>query len=232
MKTIAITVLLVLFFVPVVAQEEQKEQTREEQVLNSSSQLVMSKGLHSNLSINLPDVKKKLIDRVWSNYTRSRFDSRARYDRKAKEFKAEGAKVNAVASYPVNLVSRSSQLGSGVQFNLWIDMQGAYLSRDVSPRRMSDAYSILEDFAREVEREKIRLKIEEEEKNLNRLKNDLRQLKNANIRYHREIEFAEARIKKAKENIIKNEKDQVGAAQRIEAQIQALEAVKRLLLQF
>ncbi|MBK7478182.1 MAG: hypothetical protein IPI11_20025 [Haliscomenobacter sp.] len=96
---------------------------------------------------------------------------------------------------------------------------------------MSDAYAILEDFAREVEREKIRLQIEEEEKNLNRLENDLRQLKNAKIRYHREIEFAEARIQKAKENIIKNEKDQVGAAQRIEAQIQALEAVKRLLTQ-
>ena len=96
---------------------------------------------------------------------------------------------------------------------------------------MSDAYSILEDFAREVEREKVRLQVEEEEKNLNRLEGDLRQLKNANIRYHREIEFAEARIKKAKENIIKNEKDQVGAAQRIEAQLQALEAVKRLLAQ-
>ncbi|MBK8044177.1 MAG: hypothetical protein IPK21_16920 [Haliscomenobacter sp.] len=143
----------------------------------------------------------------------------------------QGAKVNAVASYPVNLVSRSSQLGSGVQFHLWIDMQGAFLSREVSPRRMSDAYSILEDFAREVEREKVRLQVEEEEKNLNRLEGDLRQLKNANIRYHREIEFAEARIKKAKENIIKNEKDQVGAAQRIEAQLQALEAVKRLLAQ-
>ncbi|MBK8655705.1 MAG: hypothetical protein IPN20_17755 [Haliscomenobacter sp.] len=231
MRMFAITVLLVLFFVPVVAQEEQKEQTREELFENSPSQLVMSKGLRSNLSITLPDVKKKLIDRVWSNYTRSRFDSRAKYDRKAKEFIAAGAKVNAVAAYPVNLVSRSSQLGSGVQFHLWIDMQGAFLSREVSPRRMSDAYSILEDFAREVEREKVRLQVEEEEKNLNRLEGDLRQLKNANIRYHREIEFAEARIKKAKENIIKNEKDQVGAAQRIEAQLQALEAVKRLLAQ-
>ena len=58
----AITVLLVLFFVPVVAQEEQKEQTREEQFQNSPSQLVMSKVLRSNLRIPLPDVKKKLID--------------------------------------------------------------------------------------------------------------------------------------------------------------------------
>ncbi|MBK6950199.1 MAG: hypothetical protein IPH16_20855 [Haliscomenobacter sp.] len=154
MKILPITVLLVLFFVPVVAQEEQKEQTREELFQNSASQMIMSKGLRSNLSINLPDVKKKLIDRVWSNYTRSRFDSRAKYDRKAKEFVAEGAKVNAVASYPVNLVSRSSQSGSGVQFHLWIDMQGAFLNREVSPRRMSDAYAILEDFAREVERER------------------------------------------------------------------------------
>lgn len=219
MKTIAMVVLMVLLASPLVVLSQD--------TLELSG--LRAKGVQSSWSINLPNANKKLVQRVWADYARSHFNSRPKYDRKAKEFVAEGAQVSEISGYPIDLVSRTTQMGNSVQFLLQVDMQGAMLERSISPRRAAGTDLILEDFAREVEREKVRLHLKDEEKNMRKLEYELKALKNANIRYHREIEFAEERIKRAKENIIKNEKDQEAAVRRIENQIKVLEAVKRQL---
>ena len=122
-------------------------------------------------------------------------------------------------------------MGADVHFTLVVDAQSSFLNTGLTPRRASNAQSLLEDFALEVRREKIRMQVEEEEKNLKRMESSLQQLKNANVRYHREIEMAQQRIARANENIQQNEKDQVTAADQIKAQAKLLEAVKKQLSQ-
>lgn len=196
---------------------------------SEESERAMSRGMRSSLTIELPEVDRKLVSRIWAEYTRTNFRSRSKYDRKAKEWIAAEARVPAISVEPVNLHTRTTQLGENALFTLWVAEGSAFLSSNTFPRKTMEARYILEDFYRNVEREKVNLRVAEEEKNLRKLENEYQQLQAAQERYYREIEFAEERIRKAKANIIQNEKDQVSALDRIEAQRQAVEAVRRML---
>ena len=192
----------------------------------------MSRGWRTNISISLPEVKKSMINRLWADYTRNRFGSRVKYDRKTRELVALDANVNTLSAGRVNLIGQTAQSGRDVRFNLSVEIPEMPASTAAfTSRRAPDASFILKDFAREVEREKIRLRIIEEDRNLRKMENQLTQLKNANLRYHREIEYAEAKILKARENIAQNQKDQVLATEQIEKQKGLLVQVKRLLQQ-
>lgn len=237
MKNISIAVcVLCLLGTPVFAQEgkEKFEQAvMEEGTLDTP--LFTSKGVQTSLSINLPGVRKSVVNRVWNSYAHTHFGSKPKYNRKMKTYVALQANAPALASGPVDLVSRTSQIGEDVAFSLSvntpINMQAPFMSVAQVGRKGGNASTVLEDFALEVRREKIRIQIEDEEKNLRQMEGSLRQLKNANLRYHREIELAQQRIVRAKENIQQNEKDQVTAADQIKVQHKLLEAVKKQLSQ-
>jgi phage-related tail protein len=85
---------------------------------------------------------------------------------------------------------------------------------------------ILNDFVLEIEREKTRIHLKEEQKQLSQLERDLRKLKAANDRYYREIEMAKERILRMEENIIKNEAEQIEAVERIGQQQEVVKTVK------
>jgi|GEM_PF-3546335 hypothetical protein len=189
------------------------------------------KGWTNNASISLTGVKRNMVNRLWADFARNRFGSRVKYDRKTREFVALGANMGNGNIGQVNLVSQTAQSGRDVRFNLSVEYPAAALNGTFTTKRVADTPSILKDFAREVEREKVRLRIIEEDRNLQKMENELRQLKNTNLRYRREIEMAEAKILKARENIVQNEKDQVMAADRIEKQKGLLAQVKRLFQQ-
>jgi len=236
MKNISVAVLFLALGLPAFAQQLSKEdlqRTGNTSVKDGAPEVELyeERGIQTSLNISLPDVRKSVVDRVWKNYTRSQLGSTAKYNRKTREFVASQAKAPAISSGPVNLMSRTSQMGADVYFTLVVDAPSSFLSAGLTPRRASNAHSLLEDFALEVRREKIRMQIEEEEKNLKQLETSLSQLKSANLRYHREIEMAQQRIARANENIQQNEKDQVTAADQIKAQAKLLEAVKKQLSQ-
>lgn len=189
------------------------------------------KGWTNHTSISLTGVKKNMVNRLWADFARNRFGSKVKYDRKTREFVALGANMGNNNMGLVNLISQTAQSGRDVRFNLSVEYPTSSLNSPLTAKRVADTPSILKDFAREVEREKVRLRIIEEDRNLQKMEGELRQLKNANLRYHREIELAEAKILKARENIVQNEKDQVMAAERIEKQRGLVAQVKRLFQQ-
>ncbi len=233
MKNISIAVCMLCLLGTTVFAQEGKEKfeqaVMEEEMLDTP--VFMSKGVQTSLSINLPGVRKSVVNRVWNSYAQTHFGSRPKYNRKMKTYVALQANAPALASGPVDLVSRTSQIGEDVAFSLSVNTLAPFMSVAQVGRKGGNAPTVLEDFALEVRREKIRMQIEDEEKNLRQMEGTLRQLKNANLRYHKEIELAQQRILRAKENIQQNEKDQVTAADQIKAQHKLLDAVKKQLSQ-
>jgi len=84
-------------------------------------------------------------------------------------------------------------------------------------------------FALEVAKASIQQEIDAEDKQLNRMETDLRKLKSANERYHKEIEKAEEAIKKAEGNIVKNVRDQEETVKKIEMQKELLDQIRKKL---
>jgi hypothetical protein len=189
----------------------------------------------NTIGLTLRNVDDKLVKRVWADYAKKNLRSKVMYDRKTKKNIAENAQMRN--SDPVNLEFDLRPVGNDLSFSITFPESGANanIPNGMTARsanndryqRNRSAREMLEDFAKEVEREKIRLEAEEQEKILRKYESDLERLQNQNTRYRKDIEEAEEKIRKSKEAIIQNEKDQEAAQKLIQDQKRVVDEVKR-----
>ena len=226
-KLLLFTLLLLGFALHAQSEEAVEEYSKSLSFSSvSEGQELSSVGFRNSFSISLPTDDRKLAAKVWKTYVSSRFNGRTKYDRKAKEYITPNAMVSPVTSGSVNLVGKPEKFGGSVRFTLWLNEEGTYIKSAVSPSKAREIESILEDYVVQIEKEKVRLQLVEEEKELRKREHKLRRLINANERYHREIELAKERIKKMEENIIQNEQDQITANDDIIEQQEKVKQVK------
>lgn len=228
MKNIITIIVLSLLVSTLMAQRNAEVQEYSKGLSFASieeSEDLMSAGFRNSFSVTVPSGDKRLVARVWKDYVSSHFDGRTKYDRKAKEFVTANAKIGPIGPGNTTLIGKPERMGDVTHFTIWLDHDGQISSRR-NRRHAREAYSILEDFVLEIEREKVRIHLEAEQKNLRKMENQMRRLKNANERYHREIELAKEHILKMEENIIKNEAEQIEAQDEISLQQELVKGVK------
>jgi valyl-tRNA synthetase len=131
----------------------------------------------------------------------------------------------------VDLYALAEKAGNDVRFSLWIKMPQGFLSSHAYPDQYRDAEALLKRFGVEVNKEKIRIELAEQEKELANLEKEMKRLQADNAKFHKEIEDANARIKKAEENIVQNEKDQKLSEDKIVNQKKSVDAVRKRLEQ-
>lgn len=198
-----------------------------------------------SLTLNIPDADQKLAEKVWVDYLRSMQGIKAKKAKKSKEYVAEDVRVSGIANgQNIDLFGRADEVGKSVQFVMWYDPKTsapepasatpkqptAYAYASYQPdNSYNAAFNLLNGFRLEVEREKVRQRLADEEKQLDKLERELRQLKSANDRYHKDIENAEKRIQEAKQNIVKNEQEQQTAVNSIESQQKRIQEVQQEL---
>jgi hypothetical protein len=212
---------------------------------DDTTPIIQSALIVNSNNVVIPGADEKLVKRMWANYVRHHFDGKVKYDRKTNEFVTPSANVRELSGNPVSLTAQSRQIGGDVSFSIYsgapvVEIPKSYsgTSLAASPQFTPKGIivnnprghqELLADFAKEVKREQVRLLVKTEEHQLNKFETDLRQLRNANQRYLREIKSSEERIRKAKSDIIKNENDQQQAQQRILQQQKAVENAKKLM---
>jgi hypothetical protein len=188
----------------------------------------------NTVALTLRNADEKLVKKVWADYAKKNLRSKVMYDRKTKQNIAENAQMKH--SDPVNLVYDVRPVGNDMSFSITFPgASSANLPNGMTAKsagtdnyqRNRAAREMLEDFAREVEREKIRIDLEAQEKQLKRYESDFEGLKKDNARYRKDIEEAEEKIRKSKESIIQNEKDQEAAQKLIQDQRRVVEEVRK-----
>lgn len=107
-------------------------------------------------------------------------------------------------------------------------MKSGFISSKTSAAAASEAVKFMQEFAYEVQREMIRQELEDEMDQLKSMKRTLKTQKD-HVGYHKDIEDAKERIRKAEANIVTNEKDQVSAGVDIGTQKQKVETVQTRL---
>lgn len=190
----------------------------------------MSQGVQNALVLDIPDTDSKLVGKLWQNYMKDFYDSKSKYDRKAKEWFSDDVTIVAIGlGNTVDVHAQTEKAGNGATLTMWINLGGAFLSSSAHPDRYTEAEKMLMRFALEVARETTRMEMESEEKELKRLETDLKKLQAANDRYHKEIERAEEAIKRAKENIVQNVIDQESTVGKIDNQSKVVNTVRQRL---
>jgi valyl-tRNA synthetase len=190
----------------------------------------MALGNNHALVIEIPQADDKLVAKVWNNYIKDF------YKGKNKQLKSGGEILSDKLSIPalnpggtVDLYALPEKAGSNVRFYLWVDLGKGFLNSTEYNDQYKDAENLLRRFAIEVSKEKTRVDLFNQEKELGNLEKELKRLQSDNAKYHKEIEDAKARIKKAEDNIAQNEKEQKAAEDKIETQKKNVEAVRKEL---
>lgn len=190
----------------------------------------MSEGNNNALTLRLPEISVKDAEKVWQQYMDDYYDSKAKWNRKTKEWIIDDADIVALGrGKNVDLFTTFEKSGEGVSVNLWIDLDGEFLTSRSYPDRYTDAEKLMMRYALEVAKASVQKDIDDEEKQLGRMETDLRKLKNANDRYHKDIERAEEAIKKAEDNIVKNVREQEDMVKKIEMQKELLDQIRKKL---
>ncbi|MCB0629453.1 MAG: hypothetical protein R2824_18960 [Saprospiraceae bacterium] len=190
----------------------------------------MSEGNNNALTLRLPNISVKDAEKVWQQYMDDFYDSKAKWNRKTKEWVIDDADIVSLGrGKTVDLFTTFEKSGEGVSVNLWIDIDGEFLNSRTYPDRFTDAEKMMMRYALEVAKASVQQEMDDQEKELDRMETDLRKLKSANDRYHRDIEKAQEAIKKAEEDIVKNVRDQEDMVNKIQMQKELIDQIRKKL---
>ncbi len=194
------------------------------------AQEFMSLGTRNALVVEIEGADAKTAEKVWKSFVKDQYDTRVSKVKKEDDYIAEGVNVGIVGNGGgVNLYSRAEDRGRAAKFMVWMDVGNDFLSSADYPSWYHTAENMMYEYKLEVKRELVREELEEEEKNLKKIERMLKKLKNDKDRYHRIIESAQERIKKAESDILQNEAAQADAVRLIEEQMQLIQQVNQKL---
>jgi len=198
------------------------------QVAESERSLV-SKGVSSNsLRVDIPGTSDKIALKVWKSFVKDH-GAKAKKQKKSGEWYSEGAKIESVNNEsPVNITAKVDESPRGASLTLWIGIEeDIYISSAAFPNDYAGAESFLDEYVKEVNRELVRMELDDEEKKLKKLRNELKKLERQNKGYHKDIENAKKKITKSEVYIETNIVDQDKSRINIEGQTQTVDAVSK-----
>jgi len=188
----------------------------------------MSEGLRPGVSILLPDVNTRYVDNQWKSYIK-KYGGKYKWNRRASEHLNEGTSIPNVSPEKLNVYAVTREAGNNTQFVVWFQEGTRFLSNQKDSLKMENASSLLNHFALEVAREKLKDDIKEEEKNLSKLESELKKQERQNEKLHKDIEDYQSKIAKAEQDIIDNKKQQVDSDAAITSQKTKIERLREQL---
>lgn len=189
----------------------------------------MSAGSQNAMVITLPGTTDKFVEKQWKDFMK-KYDGKVKSgDGKNMTFTDDTKIPDVGGANTVDVYAQINEKGDDVEFVMWVDLGGAYLSSQQHQDRYTGAEKFLMRFALEVATEQTKEEMEGEEKKLNDLEKDLERLERDNERYHKEIKDAEERIEKAKADIEQNLRDQEETQRLIKEQEKLVEMVQKKL---
>ena len=182
----------------------------------SSDHRAMSQGMEEAVILDIESDDQRFIEKCWKEYAKT-LRAKPKKDRKSGEW-ACGRVDLPGAEQGIELFLRIEKGGAGTETLLWGKTGDGFVQAARHPGLFTAMEDMLLDFDLFIRKEKIRLDLDAEEKQLKNLEKELGRLQKDKSRYETEIERAEERIVRAKENIVKNLKDQELKEEEIERQ--------------
>lgn len=212
--------LFLLFLLPNAMQAQITEEMRS-----------MVKGMNNALVLELPETESRAVKKWWNSYMKD-YGARTKKVKGGNEYLSAAAEISSISSSSdINVYSLLSEIGDMTTNTVWFELgdEKGFVSSDLDNSQYIEAEKFLMRFALYVTKEKIKIELNEEEKEMKQLTNELGKLERDNQNYHREIEQAKERIKRAEANIVTNLENQEKAKADIENQQEVLEEVKKRL---
>ena len=167
----------------------------------------MSFGTRPGFAISFTNTDKRVVEDVWSDFVKENFDSKLKKGKKD-ERTAASCRSISVSAGDFTLYSMVEKVGDGAQLNVWFDIGAYFLNRNDDATRTEETKTLLTRFYYDVRRAALTLEVKAEEDKMKDLDNRLKRLKRDNDNLIDDIADYKAKLKKAEEDLVKNQKDQ------------------------
>jgi hypothetical protein len=186
----------------------------------------MSFGNRPCFRLEFRDADKGLVEDEWKIFAKERFNAKLKKDKKSNELYAADVKTSYISPNAFTIRSTVEKNGEDVALNIWFDLGSTFLNRRDAPQQTGEAVRMLEELYVEVRRELINLELKEAENKMKDLEKVKKQLEKENKGHHDDIESYKAKIKKAEDDIVKNEQSQNSNVADQEAQRRMIDEIK------
>ena len=191
-------------------------------------------GTYNSFFFELPDVDKDQVKKDWEKFMKS-YKGKTKYNRKAKLFITEKAKIAQLSDVPVIVYTKileDKNPDKQISLIVWFDLGDTYVDSKTDEIKGSYVHQILTEYAMSTSKTFAESIVKEEEKRLSKMEKDLKKLIKENKNYHKNIEKAKKSITKNEKNIEVNELDQKNTHKMIESQKNTVLAAKENIKQF
>ena len=186
----------------------------------------MSFGTRPGFAVGFTNTDKRVVEDVWSDFVKENFDSKLKKGKKDERTAAECNSIS-VSAGQFTLYSMVEKVGDGTQLTAWFDIGAYFLNRNDDATHTEETKALLTKFYYEVRRAALSLELKAEEDKMKDLDNRLKRLKRDNESLHKDIANYQAKIKKAEEELVQNQKDQETTLVDIERQRGTVEQAQK-----
>lgn len=185
----------------------------------------MSFGIRPGFTIAFPNTDQKLVDNTWADFVKNNFGGKLKKGKKG-EKSATGLRSPSVSAGEFSLYSSTEKIGDGAQLDVWFDAGSFFLNRMDDPARTNETKTLLTRFYYDVRRAAVGQEVKAEEDRMKELENRQKKLQRDNATLLKDIENYKAKLKKAEEDLVQNQKDQESTIIDIEKQRQNVEQAR------
>jgi hypothetical protein len=189
----------------------------------------MSFGSRPCFRLDFAKADANLVENNWKDYVKTNFKGKLKSDKKTDELFATNLKSSMLGDDPFGVYSTIEKTATGAVLTVWFDMGTYFLSRRESSGKTDEVKRSLTTFYYDVRRAQIGKEIKDQEGKLKEMDIKQKKLTRENDQLRKDIELFKLKIKKAEDDIVKNEKDQETNILDTEAQRRAIDESKRRL---
>lgn len=201
-------------------------------VVNETEKL-MSLGTRPALRVEFLRTKPGYVEDLWADFIKKELGAKPKYDKKKKEWLA--ADVNAPilsAGAPVDIYTKVEEAGNDANFTLWLDTNlDDFVSKKAHPESYKETEAMVARFAKAVRMQQTKDLLDDEEKKLKGLENDLKKLQKEKDGLEKDIENWKKKIAKAEDDLKTNANDQAKKSGDIEQQKKAVTNVQEKMIE-
>ena len=194
------------------------------------SEKAMSLGSRPCFHLDFTMADADMVEKIWKDFVKSDMDAKMKKDKKTDEWSALGLENAFVGPGKFDLYAKIEANGKeNAGIDIWFSTGASFLNRRDSPEHTDGTVTLLKQFYFKVRREVIAKELKNQTDRLEDAEKKMKNLKKDKESLQKDVEEYKAKIKKAEEAIVTNDKAQSSTQLEVASEKRNVEEIQRKL---
>ena len=193
----------------------------------SENERTMSFGSRPAFRLEFKNTNVNTVETMWRDFAKKNFNAKLKKDKKSGEWTASNLESPMMGNDRFSIYSTVEKTNDGAALTAWFDAGSYFLNRRDNAGRSQEISRALQTLYFDVRRTAIGEELKDQQAKLQELEKKQKSLQKDNDELQKAIETYKARIKKAEDDIVENQKNQNSNLVDQDAQRRQIEETQR-----